>query len=80
MNYLGDYFQFKKSFKFGLFSQYLPQKWTKTLHLDVFLCTILMFFMLFSGKNLNIRIVNIRRFYETNVNKVSIIIWQSTVI
>ena len=79
-NYFGSYSYLKKSLKFVLSSQYLPHKWTKKLHLEVVLCIILMSFMLFIGKNFNIYIVNIRSFYATNKNKLSIIIWQPTVI
>ena len=66
-----------KSLKFGLFPQYLLQKWTKKLYLEVVLCVIL---TLLLGKNFNMCIVNIMRFYASKNNKVSIIIWQSTVI
>ena len=51
----------------------------KTLHLEIVLCIILTSYMIFSGKNVNICIVNIRRFYAANKNEVSIIIWPPTV-
>ena len=66
--------------KFGLFPQYLPQKCTKTLNFEVLLCIILTSYMLFSGKNFNVCIFNIRRFYSANKNKVNIIIWPPTVL
>ena len=36
-------------------------------------------YMLFLGKNFNMCILNIRRFYAANKNKVSIIIWPPTI-
>ena len=51
----------------------------KQKHLEVVLCIILMFFMLFLGKNFITCIVNIRILFATNKNKVSIIIWQPIV-
>ena len=60
--------------KFRPFPQYLLQKWTKTLHLEVVLYIILTSFMLILGKNFNIFISNIKRFYAAKKNKVGIII------
>ena len=65
----------------------LPWKWvknwqklTKSLHLQIVLCIILMSFMLFLAKNFDMSIVKIRKFCATNKNKVSIIICQPTVL
>ena len=63
--------------KFGHFSQYLPQKLTEIVHLEVVLWIILKSFVLFSGKTFNVCIGNNRRFYAINKNKVSIIICHS---
>ena len=65
--------------KFGLFPKYLYDKFTKALHPDVVPCIILTSSILFLGKNFNMNIVDIRRVYATNKNKVSIIIWSPTV-
>ena len=53
---------------------------TKTVHLEVVLCIILKSFMLLLGKSFKMCIVNDKRFYAINKNKVSIIIRQPTVI
>ena len=72
-------YNLRKALKFGLFLQYISQKWTKTLHFEVVLYIILTSFILFLEENCNMCNVNIRRVYATNKNKLSIIIWTPTV-
>ena len=73
-------YNFIKVLKFELFLQYLSQKLTKTLHLEVVLNIILTSYILFLRENFNTCIVNIRRVYATNKNKVSIIICPPTLL
>ena len=75
----GIIYNLRKVLKFGLFRKYLSQKLTKALHPEVVSCIILMSFILSLGKNFIMYIVNIRRVYATNKNKVTIIIWSPTV-
>ena len=75
----GIIYNLRKVSKFGLFPKYLSQKLTKILHPKVVSCKIFTSFILFLGKNFNMCIINIRRVYATNKNKVSIIIWSPTV-
>ena len=69
----------RKFVKFWLLPKYLSQKLTKALHPEIVSCIILTSFILFLGQNFNIYMVNIRRVYATNKNKVSITIWSPTV-
>ena len=47
---------------------------TKTVHLEIVSCIIFKSFTLFLGNSFNMHIVNNRRFYAINKNKVSIIL------
>ena len=65
----GIIYNLRKVLKFELSPQYLSQKLTKTLHLEVVLYMILTSFILFLGENFNMCIFIIRRVYATNKNK-----------